>query len=178
VILVAVGTQIPFDRLISAVDRWALTRGRTDVLAQIGESDYAATTVKTFDFVGLDKFRALQETCTALVSHAGMGSILTAMELGKPIVIMPRDHHRGEHRNGHQLATAKRFQGVPGVYVAMDEAALVEQLDNLSSRSGAPVVDSKALTDFTDRLRDYLQHLGGAPRSSAIPASRLVARSG
>jgi len=53
-----------------------------------------------------------------------MGSIVTAMEFGKPIVIMPRDHERGEHRNGHQMATAQRFMDTPGVYVAMNKQQL------------------------------------------------------
>jgi hypothetical protein len=35
VIFVAVGTQLPFDRLIGAVDKWAASRGRNDVHAQI-----------------------------------------------------------------------------------------------------------------------------------------------
>lgn len=34
-IFVAVGTQLPFDRLIGAVDKWAASRGRNDVHAQI-----------------------------------------------------------------------------------------------------------------------------------------------
>ena len=38
VIFVAVGTQLPFDRLIAAVDAWAGRTGRQDVLAQIGPS--------------------------------------------------------------------------------------------------------------------------------------------
>ena len=35
-IFVTVGHQMPFDRLIAAVDAWAGARGRSDVFAQIG----------------------------------------------------------------------------------------------------------------------------------------------
>ena len=38
-IFVTVGHQMPFDRLISAVDKWAAERGRDDVFAQIGETE-------------------------------------------------------------------------------------------------------------------------------------------
>ena len=34
-ILVTVGSQEPFDRLIIAVDEWAASSGRSDVFAQI-----------------------------------------------------------------------------------------------------------------------------------------------
>src|SRR3954470_10768842 len=36
VIFATVGTQLPFDRLVGAVDRWAATRGDRDVFAQVG----------------------------------------------------------------------------------------------------------------------------------------------
>ena len=37
-IFVTVGAQMPFDRLITAVDQWAARHGRDDVFAQIGQN--------------------------------------------------------------------------------------------------------------------------------------------
>ena len=37
-IFVTVGTDGPFDRLISTVDQWAGENGRSDVVAQVGRS--------------------------------------------------------------------------------------------------------------------------------------------
>ena len=50
----------------------------------------------------------------AIIAHAGMGTILTALEMGKPLLVMPRRAELGEHRNDHQLATAMRFADLGG----------------------------------------------------------------
>ena len=68
----------------------------------------------------------------AVVAHAGIGTILGALELGKPTVVMPRRAALGEHRNDHQLATARRFSG-PGIAVALDEHELAAELGRMAS---------------------------------------------
>ena len=66
-----------------------------------------------------------------MISHAGMGSIITALELGKRIIVMPRRANLGEHRNDHQLATAKRLSEQGRIMVAFTEQELVDKLDQL-----------------------------------------------
>jgi UDP-N-acetylglucosamine transferase subunit ALG13 len=61
-----------------------------------------------------------------------MGSILSALSLGKPLLILPRREDLGEHRNDHQRATAGWVAGRRGVFVAADEAELPGLLDELS----------------------------------------------
>ena len=39
-ILVTVGTDLPFDRMVRVVDDWAGETGRRDVFAQIGEGGW------------------------------------------------------------------------------------------------------------------------------------------
>jgi len=56
-ILLSVGTQLPFDRLVRAVDDWAVGCGRVDVIAQ---SDYAPRNLKCFQFLPPEEFRDLQ----------------------------------------------------------------------------------------------------------------------
>ena len=64
-----------------------------------------------------------------IVAHAGMGSIISALELGKPIVVMPRHGALRETRNDHQVATAKRFGAQGRVVVAQDEHDFAAKLD-------------------------------------------------
>ena len=70
----------------------------------------------------------------AIVAHAGMGTILTALELGKPLLVLPRRASLGEHRNEHQLATARRFADTGRLAVAFDESELAQRLDELPLR--------------------------------------------
>jgi len=132
VIFVTIGGQLPFDRLVYAVDRWAGERGGEDVFAQIGDSSEPPTRIRWERFLTPTDFAAKASQSDVIVSHAGMGSILTALELREPIVVMPRRAHLGEHRNDHQWATVKHLAGGVDISVAEDEVELAVFLGRLA----------------------------------------------
>ena len=157
-ILVAVGTQFSFDRLVEAVDRWAAD-GRREVVAQIGPSSYVPANIRAHAFLPPGEFQALLERADLVVAHCGMGSILSALSHGKPIIVMPRSAAKGEHRNDHQFATAQRFTDQPGVLVAWDEKDLLNCLDRCNDAwpDDLAQIPSKAPRELTDRLRAFLR---------------------
>lgn len=156
-ILLSVGTQFPFDRLVQAVDEWAAATGRDDIVAQIGPSGYKPKMLKCFGLVSPDEFRDLQTRAGFIIAHAGMGSILTAMELGKPIIVFPRDHTLGEHRNGHQMATADRFSNTPGIFVVRDTESLKDRLNNLEDLLAAQDGPRIELHRLANNLRSFIE---------------------
>ena len=95
-----------------------------------------------------------------------MGTILTALEIGKPLLVMPRRASLGEHRNEHQLATAHRFAEVGRVRVAFDEAALPLALDELDYVGTQPQISPYAPDAFVAALRAFI---GGRPMLEAAP---------
>ena len=119
-IFVTVGAQMPFDRLVRAVDDWA-GRVPAEIFAQIGPSSLRPRHMAWTRFLAPADFLAQVGAADLLVAHAGMGSIITALEYGKPILVMPRRGELGETRNNHQVATTKRFRGFGRVEVALDE---------------------------------------------------------
>jgi UDP-N-acetylglucosamine transferase subunit ALG13 len=151
-IFVTVGGQLPFDRLIIHVDRWAQARGRTDVFAQVGRSAYQPIALQTCTSLPPQEFRARMRDASAIVAHAGIGSVLAALELGKPILIMPRRASLGEHRNDHQLATARALAARGQVRVAFDETQLAEALDALDTARGTGL-DREPATTLIERIR-------------------------
>ena len=128
-IFVTVGTQLPFDRLVKAVEKWAFETQTHDVFAQTGASNYQPSAISSLKFLGVDEFDERVAAAELLISHAGMGSIITAMEMSKPIVVMPRLAKFGEHRNDHQMATVSKFSKLSNVFVAESEAHLPEAID-------------------------------------------------
>jgi len=137
VIFLTIGTHEPFDRLVRAVDEWCGARGRGDVFGQI--TDRAGYRPKHFEFVATmppGEYHAKCDAADFLVAHAGMGSIITALTLAKPIVVMPRRGHLDETRNDHQYATVKRLGSKPGIHVALSEAELPEVMDRVASGGG------------------------------------------
>ena len=150
-IFLTLGTQEPFDRLVRAVDDWCAVTGRgTDLFGQITER--AGYRPKHFEWVASLPPALHRQRCSEaefIVSHAGMGSIITAMTYGKPIVILPRRADLKEHRNDHQQATARRLGGRPGLLVAQTESDLPPLLDRLVA--GEAASDASALSPFADQ---------------------------
>lgn len=139
-IFVTVGAQMAFDRMVRAVDEWAQAAGRSDVFAQIGPTDYTPKHIEYVDFLEPPQFAERARAARVIVAHAGMGSIITALTLGKPILVMPRRGDLRETRNDHQLATAKRLGELGKVAVAMDEGELVERLGRLDELTAAGAI--------------------------------------
>ncbi|MCP5020273.1 MAG: hypothetical protein GY930_00720 [bacterium] len=161
VILVTVGTQVAFDRLVRTVDAWAGDNGISGVFAQIGPSDYEPQSIEFAQFMDPPSFEELFIKADVVIAHAGMGTILKALELGKPVLIMPRRASLGEQRNEHQLATAERFKKLGVVRVAADENELLAQLNQLQDMQTADRIGSSASTQLIDRLKGFLcEHLG------------------
>jgi UDP-N-acetylglucosamine transferase subunit ALG13 len=92
-----------------------------------------------------------------IVAHAGMGSIITALELSIPIIVMPRKADLGEHRNDHQIATAKRFLEQGRIHVAFDEIELTEKLDQLDDLKVLGDISSHASPGLLDTISAFIQ---------------------
>ncbi|WP_448586545.1 glycosyltransferase [Thermaurantiacus sp.] len=137
-IFLTVGTQEPFDRLVEAVDRWAAER-RIEVFGQLGRLEAGSYRPQHFPFelfVPAERYEALVSSCRLMVAHAGMGSIISALTWGKPILVLPRKAALGEHRNEHQLATADKFRGRAGIHVADEADEVGPLLDRLLAGGG------------------------------------------
>ena len=156
VILVTVGTQLSFDRLVGAVDEWCGTHPSIPVFAQVGPTKLHIKHMPYEEFLPPDKANNLFLEASLIVAHAGMGSVLTALKYRKPILIMPRKASLGEHRNDHQLATAKWLADRSGVTVAWDENEISALLDNYSAfHEGGEIID-QASPELIARLKSFI----------------------
>lgn len=161
-IFVTVGSQMPFRRLVQAMDEWAVLNPAVEVLAQIGnETDFRPLALKTFGSVSPVRYVELVQSCELLVAHAGMGSVLTALEYGKPMLLMPRRGALLETRNDHQLATLRWLQDKPGIYAAEDETQLKTTLDLWRNHglAGPPRAEERPepLESLVGSLRSFIR---------------------
>jgi UDP-N-acetylglucosamine transferase subunit ALG13 len=137
-IFVTVGTQLPFDRLVMAMDAWAGLHPEQEVFAQIGGSTYAPKHMQWAKHLDPGNFRNKYVAAQRVVSHAGMGNVLLALELGKPLILMPRRAGLKEHRNDHQLATVNWLKDKPGIAIAQDAVELEQALQMQIQASNIP----------------------------------------
>lgn len=147
-IVVTVGTQLPFDRLIQMVDEIA-PNVEEQFFAQTGLGSYQPRNIEWSANVAPKTFDDLLSKSSAIVAHAGIGTVLKAYRYVKPIILIPRIARLGEHRNDHQLATISQLRARPGIYTAENK----EELLALVSGSLSPATS----TDDIERSKYELQ---------------------
>ena len=155
-IFITVGTQLAFPRLMDIMDSWAGANPGVEVFAQTGPGAVGLSHMRAADFLPPAQADEYFRRAELIVSHAGMGSILTALQYRKPIIIFPRKAEFGEHRNDHQMATAKRMEARAGVNVAWDEPALRALLDSRGQGGDVGDIPEFASPELISRLRDFL----------------------
>ena len=159
VIYVTVGTQLPFDRLVRTVDAWAVRNKRDDLFAQIGKSSFEPSALSWSRFLSPGESLQMIRKASIIVSHAGIGTILTSLENRKPIIILPRRMALGEHRSDHQVATARHFARRGLAHVVEDEEALSLQLDRLDSVKAGTEISPYAEKELIEFISGILAKL-------------------
>lgn len=95
--------------------------------------------------------------------HAGMGSVISALEYGKPIIVMPRRAQFGEAHDDHQVATAHYFERQYRAVVVNDEQQLARALNHPIILSNTPQIGSEASPELLATIREFLAALKPRP---------------
>jgi len=152
VILVTVGTnEAPFDRLLKAVE--ALSTDEEIVVQHGSSSIVPANAARIYDFLLFDDLVREMHASRVVVTHAGIGSIMTALSCGRRPVVAARLAAQREAVDDHQLPVARR----------LEEAGLVTLVEDLSrleeavAKAGEQVdVSLGADERLVSELRDYV----------------------
>lgn len=155
-IFLTVGSQVPFDRLVKAVDR-PENKGR--IFAQIGASEYEPQHIEFRKFLEKDAFDTTLADAEAIISHAGMGTIIQAVSLGKPLLVLPRLSEFNEVVNDHQVVTARTFAEKGYLLAAYSEADVQHAITELEQFTCRPPDDGRAR--IIDHISSYLAGLDG-----------------
>lgn len=111
-IFVTLGTQDkPFTRLLEAIEQEIENGNITDeVIVQAGFTKYKSDKMKIFDLISQEDFSNYMQKADLIITHGGVGSIITALNHGKKVIAAPRLSKYGEHVNDHQLQIIKCFE--------------------------------------------------------------------
>jgi UDP-N-acetylglucosamine transferase subunit ALG13 len=157
VIFVTIGSMFPFDRLIRLVDELAPGWPQESFFAQVGESTIEPANMPFEKVLSARAFGEKVRSARLIVAHAGMGSVISAMEARKPIAVLPRLAVHGEVTTDHQLATARWLKGKPGVHVAMEEAELKGAIDAaLAAPADQEGMSPSAPAPFLQKIRNFI----------------------
>jgi beta-1,4-N-acetylglucosaminyltransferase len=128
-IFVTVGSSADgFNRVVESVDKLkAEGLVKDKVVAQIGNGKYKPRKIETiFKFKDMDYIESLNKRAEMIISHAGAGTIMTALRLGKPMICMPRLKELHEHTDNHQLEVASTLEKEGKVLVARNDGELYD----------------------------------------------------
>ena len=127
-ILVTLGTNDKsFERLLAEVERLIdLGLIREEVVVQAGKTIYHSEKMKIWDLLPMSEMEQLTKQCSLLITHGGVGSIISALKYGKRVIAVPRLEKYKEHVNDHQLQIIRNF-GSSGCIIGTEG---VEELEN------------------------------------------------
>ena len=110
-IFVTLGTQDKsFERLLKQIDL-DIQKGniKEKVVVQAGHTKYSSDNMEIFDFLATDEFEKVINKSRIIITHGGVGSILTGLKKGKVVIAAARLKKYKEHTNDHQKQIIKEF---------------------------------------------------------------------
>lgn len=132
-IFVMLGTNpYPFDRLLSAVDRWAAVSG-DKLIAQTGHTKLSVKHIECHDFVSHEQIKAWIRDADLVITQGGFGSLRDCLIAGKPTIAVPRLPAYGECQDQQsEIVDALASEGrVVALYDAEQLPQAIQQVRQL-----------------------------------------------
>lgn len=126
-ILVTLGTQDKtFVRLLEKINQ-LIDQGliKDKVIVQAGFTKYNSDNMEIFDLIPQDEFNSLMAQADLIITHGGVGNIISALEKNKKVIAVPRLSKYGEHINDHQTQIIAKFNDL-GYIIGLQD---VDELD-------------------------------------------------
>jgi UDP-N-acetylglucosamine transferase subunit ALG13 len=142
-VLVTVGTDKPFRRLIEAVA--AILPDDVEVLWQTGHTPLDGLALEGRPFVPTSLLEQAAKRADVVVAHAGCGSVLMALAAGKCPVLVARNPDCGEVVDSHQIEIA-RWMSERGLAICKQPGDL--SFADLELAASRAVVRSSDLAPF------------------------------
>lgn len=127
-ILVTLGTQDKnFVRLLEKIDQ-LINNGliKDKVIVQAGFTKYNSENMEIFDLIPQDEFNDIMDKADIIITHGGVGNIISALEKNKKVIAVPRLAKYGEHINDHQTQIIAKFNAL-GYIIGLQD---VDELDD------------------------------------------------
>lgn len=162
-ILATVGTHASgFDRLVRAVDEYAAL-AHEEVVIQYGNSKYRPIHAAGFSFCSSQAMQVHYRTARLVVSHAGAGTLIEALQTSASIIVLPRLKQYGEHMDDHQLELASALHAQGRVLMVLDDAQLPRLISEAMNR-GSPSLQQQSKATLVPYLRRLLEGIAGRRR--------------
>ena len=127
-IFVTVGThEQQFNRLLKEIDRLVETKViKEEVFIQTGYSDYEPKHCKWSKLIPYKEMEAKVKEARIVITHGGPASFISALQVGKTPIVVPRQFEFDEHVNNHQLEFANQVEKRMGTIITINDIKELE----------------------------------------------------
>ena len=158
-IFVTLGTNDEqFPRLLKAIDKEIEKKTiKEKVVVQAGCTKYESKNMEIMDLVPRDEFDKLISECDLLITHGGVGSILTGINKGKKVIAVPRLAKYKEHLNDHQLQIVDNFEEKKYIIAVKDLNKLGKAIEKAKTFKPEKFVSNTP--NFIKLIENYIDKL-------------------
>lgn len=155
-ILVTLGTQDKsFIRLLNVVEKLVKNRVIDDeVVVQAGYTKFKSEFLKVFDYISIDDFKRYLEKADLIITHGGVGTIMSALSANKKIIGCARLAKFEEHQNDHQKQILETFDKEGYLIYAEDLDNLVSYIEK--SKSFVPNAFKSNTENMISLIKNYI----------------------
>jgi len=157
-IFVITGTEaFPFDRLIIELDRLKENKLiMNDIYIQLGSCLYKPKFGNFDTWLSFDVMCDNIRKADIVITHAGAGTTLLCLELGKIPIIVTRRKRYNEHIDDHQVPFAKMMEKLEYAIVAYDVNDLHDCISKFKSINNKGIQYKKNNLAIVNYLNDWL----------------------
>ena len=158
-IFVTLGTNDnSFERLLKAIDK-EIEKGtiKDKVIVQAGCTKYESKNMEILDLIPREEFDRLISECDLLITHGGVGSILTGVNNGKKVIAVPRLAKYKEHGNDHQLQIVDNFSERKYILAVKDLNKLGKTIEKAKTFKPKKFVSNT--NNIINMIEDYIDSI-------------------
>lgn len=156
-IFVTLGTQDKsFSRLLESIDD-QIEKGniKEKVIAQIGYTKYESKNMEIFDLISPEEFNKYISKSRIVITHGGVGSILSAIQKEKIVIAAPRLKKYKEHTNDHQKQIVREFADMGYILELRDFNKLDKVLKKVDSFKPKKYISNNK--NFVHMIDQYIE---------------------
>ena len=158
-ILVLLGTQNnSFHRLLEEIEE-NIKDGtiKEEVIVQAGYTKFQTHRMRIIDLMSKEQLEKFQDEADLIITHGGVGSIISSIEKEKKVIAVPRMHEYGEHVNNHQKEIVKDFNDkgyIIGIEKVEDLKQAIIKSKDFESKKYQPNNEKmlKIIEEFIDKV--------------------------
>ena len=151
-IFITLGTQDKsFKRILQVLEDSFI---EDKMIAQIGYTDFNSNKMELVKYLNKDEFEKYILDADIIISHGGVGSIMSALNKHKKVLACPRLLKYHEHTNDHQLQICEAFEKNGYLLVYRDGDDINKKIEELKEFNPKEFISNNE--NFVSKLSTYL----------------------